>query len=98
MVIGIMRVRFSFMSGAERDRRRVLRGAVDRLRARQSYSVADVSDPSESRVGDIAISWVGRSAAEADSALDQALNLLDRVDAVVIDVAREVMHWKMYDE
>lgn len=97
MVIGIMRVRFSFMSGAERDRRRILRSAVDRLRARQSYSVADISDPQDARIGAMAVTWVGRSAPDADAALDQALNLLDRVDAIIIDVEREVMHWRPQD-
>src|SRR5690554_317330 len=97
MVIGIMRVRFSFMSAAERERRRILRSAVDRLRARQSYSVSDISDPQDTRVGAIGVTWVGRSASDADAALDQALNLLDRIDAIVIDVDREVMHWRPLD-
>lgn len=97
MVVGIMRVRFHFMSGAERDRRRVLRSAVDRLRGQKAYSVSDVSDPQEPRVGEIGLTWVGRSAADADSALDQALKLLERVDAVVVDVDREVMHWRPHD-
>lgn len=98
MVVGIMRIRFHFMSNATRDRRRILRSAVDRLRARQIFSVSDISSPDDARVGELAIAWVGKSAADADSSLDQALQLLEHVDAIIVDVEREVMHWRPLDD
>lgn len=90
MVVAILRVHFNFATGAERDRRRILRSAVDRLRARKIYSVANVTDHLDARSGEIGIAWVGTSVPEADAALDTALQLLDRVEAIIVDVEREI--------
>lgn len=97
MVVAVMCVHFNFATGAERGRRKVLRSAVDRLRARKMFSVANVTDDLDAWRGEIALTWVGKSVAEADSALDLALQLLERVDAIIVDVDREIVHWDWYD-
>lgn len=97
MVVAVMCVRFNFATGAERARRRILRSAVDRLRARKMFSVANVTDDLDARRGEIGITWVGQSVAEADSALDLALQLLERVEAIIVDVDREIVHWDWYE-
>lgn len=97
MVVAVMCVRFNFASGAERDRRKILRSAVDRLRARKAYSVANITEDPDPRSGEIGVTWVGKSVAEADSALDLALQLLERAEGIIVDVDREIVHWEWVD-
>lgn len=97
MVIGVLEVRYHVMTGAERDRRRMARSIVDKLRAQKSYSVSEVGDPNDARAVVVGVTWVGRSAADADAALDQALQILERADAVVVGVERELIHWRSID-
>lgn len=97
MVVGIMCIHFRFASGTERHRRRILRSAVDRLRARRMYSVANVTEDPDPRAGEIGLTWVGRSVPEAESALDLALDLIEHIDAIIVDVDRDVVHWEWVD-
>lgn len=92
-----MSVHFRFATGTERHRRRILRSAVDRLRARKSYSVANTTEDADPRAGEIGITWVGKSVPEAESALDLALQLIEHIDAIIVDVERDVVHWEWVD-
>jgi len=65
--------------------------------AHAKHSVANVTEDLDPRSGELGITWVGKSVAEADSALDLALQLLERVEGIIVDVDREIVHWDWVD-
>jgi uncharacterized protein YlxP (DUF503 family) len=77
-----------------KDRRRVVNGYKDRLKARLSVSVAEVGETEDHRTATLGIALVAREAGEADELLARALNAADQLaDAVVAERSRRVLPW-----
>ncbi|MBS1706505.1 MAG: DUF503 domain-containing protein [Armatimonadetes bacterium] len=74
-----------------KERRSVLRSAIQLLRNTKKLSVAEVGDDALVNYGEIGIASVGKSALEVAQTIDAALETIDRTPEIcVVGVTREV--------
>ena len=60
-----------------KDRRRVVRAVVDRLKARLNVSVAELQEPSSWQRARVAVACVAQSETQARAVMDQARRLVE---------------------
>ncbi len=77
------------MDGASlKEKRKVIRSIIDRLKSRFNISIAEVGSQDLHRMAEIGLAIVGNETAYLDKVIDKAINFIDndaRVQIVSID-------------
>ncbi len=97
MVVGLLRIRLH-LPGARslKDRRALVRRALDRVRARFNVSAAEVGDLERWQVASLAVSVVSNERSHANEVLDKALALVASAvagEASILDQQLELMSY-----
>lgn len=93
MYVGIARVALHLPEARSlKDRRAVVRGLTQRLRARLPASIAEVGEVERWQVAAVGVAIVARDRARCDEVLDQAVALARAVpEAWVTEVRRQIL-------
>jgi len=92
MVVGLLSLDLHIpASDSLKDKRRVLRGLLDRLHNEFNVSAAEVGDNDVWRRGQIGVACVANDRAHADAVLQSALRLVESEDR--LEVLRADMEW-----
>jgi len=93
MFIGVLRLVFQIPGAASlKDRRRVVKGFKDRVRARFPVSIAEVGDLSRWQVATLGVAIVSGEAARCSEVLSAVARAAEQAnDAVLADVATEIV-------
>ncbi len=95
MIVGIAYVLLEIPEAASlKDKRRVVRSAVERARQRFNAGVAEVDHLQEWNLAGIGITCVSNSAAHADQMLAAVIAFIEHAafPAFIADVSTETMH------
>lgn len=78
-----------------KEKRRVVRGMLDRTRARFNAAVAEVGDLDMHATALLGVACVSNSASHADSVLDNVIAFMASAypEAEVSPESRELIHW-----
>lgn len=93
MVVGVLRVTLR-MPGSEslKDKRRVLKGLIERTRQRYNVAVAEVDRQDARRAAVLAVACVSSSGRHADSVLQDVLRWLEQeTDGQLEDVEIQLL-------
>lgn len=96
MFVGIARITLR-LPGAQslKDRRRVINGYKDRLKARLSVSVAEVGSGDDHHSASLGVALVARDAGEATELLARVVAVAEQIpEALVVDSGRRVLPWR----
>ncbi|NMB40522.1 MAG: DUF503 domain-containing protein [Firmicutes bacterium] len=89
MLTGVCRLELHLMDGASlKEKRKVIRSIIDRLKSRFNISIAEVGSQDLHRMAEIGLAIVGNETAYLDKVIDKAINFIDndaRVQIVSID-------------
>ena len=93
MFIGVLRLVFQIPGAASlKDRRRVVKGFKDRVRARFPVSIAEVGDLERHQVATLGVAVVSNEAARCQEVLSAVSRAAEQAnDAVLADVATEIV-------
>jgi hypothetical protein len=85
MITGICRLEMIlYDSSSLKDKRRILKGLVERLRSKYNVSVAEVDHNDKWQAASIGISTVSNSTAQVNRVLDSVIKFIERDGRVEI--------------
>lgn len=90
MIVKAIEIELSIhQSGSLKDKRRVVKGIIDRIRSRYNASIAETGALDNHSIAVIGISCVSNSARHADEMLDHILHFIDSgYDAEITHIER----------
>lgn len=84
--LGLLTADLSFPAAFSlKEKRRILRGLLDRLRSKESYSVAEIGYADTHTRSIIAVACVGSNRASVERWLQEAQRIIDRRDGLVVN-------------
>lgn len=91
--VGLMSVRISVNgSRSLKEKRRVVKSLIDRLRAQHNLSVAEVEDQDQHQAATLALACVANEESYINSVLDTAINWL-ATDRRIVILETELEMW-----
>jgi len=96
VVIGILSVRAVLRGNRSlKEKRRIVRGLVERTASRFNLSVAEVADQDLHQTALLGIACVSNSPSHVDAMLDKAVAFMasSHPEAEISPVDREIIHW-----
>lgn len=99
MVVGLLRIRLHIPAARTlKDRRAVVRKAIDRVRARYPLSAAEVGDPSHWQTATLAFAMVTSDRALANEVLDKATATVASATAGEATILRRELQIDSYSD
>ena len=95
MVVGVLRLRLHLPSSSSlKEKRRIVRSVIDRLKSRFEVAVAEVEEMDKWQVATLGIAAISNDTRHANEVLDKALDFVEAGpwEAQVIQSELELLH------
>ena len=93
MIIGRCLIRLRLFSpNSLKERRRILKSLIERLKSRYNISIAEVGENDSWQIAEIGIAVVANKAVFADEVINKIVHFIDNFDSVeIIDIDIEMI-------